>query len=65
LVEISGGTLMGVNNPHHGSLRHEDLRIGADVTPDGEKPRPNYLGSVLDLEAVAELPASSETNRSI
>jgi hypothetical protein len=64
-MDISGGTLMGVNNPHHGSLRHEDLRIGADVTLDGEKPRPNYLGNVLDLGAVVVLPTSSETNRSI
>jgi hypothetical protein len=43
---------MGVNNPRHATLRHEDLRVGEDVIADGEKVRPNYLGTILDLGTV-------------
>jgi hypothetical protein len=43
---------MGVNNPNHATLRHEDLRVGEDVIADGEKTRPNYRGTILDLGTV-------------
>lgn len=39
------------NQPNHGTLDHRQLRTGDDVLPDGEKPRPHYLGLIESLNA--------------
>jgi len=44
---------MGVNNPEHATLRHENLRVGEVVVVDGEKIRPRYHGTTLNLTTIA------------
>ena len=56
---------MGVNNPEHATLRHEDLRVGENVIPDGEKIRPKYHGTTLDLTTVAPTSSSEPVPASI
>ena len=53
---------MGVNAPNHGSLRHEDLKVGHEVLRDGEKVRPTYNGTILKL-ATAVSPKSTDLQR--
>jgi hypothetical protein len=41
---------MGVGDaPKYGTLEHRKLRVGHEALADGEKTRPHYLGTVLDL----------------
>ena len=42
---------MGVGQIEFGTHVHQRLRRGRDVIPDGEKTRPQYLGSVIALAA--------------
>jgi len=45
---------MGVSQPaHYGTLDHRLLRVGKACLPDGEKPRPAYLGEIIELNGNA------------
>lgn len=55
---------MGVNRgPNHGGLvDFKNLRLGHDVLLDGEKPRPRYLGSVVELRGKRNLIGQLQAN---
>lgn len=40
---------MGVGTNQHGTLDHRKLKIGRDALASGEKPRPYYLASLVEL----------------
>jgi hypothetical protein len=42
-------------HPKHGTLDHRKLRVGRESLQDGEKIRPRYLGSIVNLSKEAEL----------
>jgi hypothetical protein len=55
---------MGVGNqPKHGTLEHLKLRIGNEVLANGEKTRPNYLGTTVDLSNGAGSSQSQVSSR--
>ena len=47
---------MGVGKSLYGTLDHRKLRVARDVVPDGEKPRPLYLGILVDLAGHPKVP---------
>ena len=51
---------MGVGDaPKYGTLEHRKLHVGREVLVDGEKTRPYYLGTMVDLRSK---PAAAKTN---
>jgi hypothetical protein len=64
MLEICcGENNMGVGTPKHGTIDHRKLKVGRASLPDGEKPRPNYLGKTVDLAAMPPARGNNENPR--